>query len=345
MSELDKALKGGGERVYLLHGDADLLVRGAFEWLRGRVTGGVAEDFNLDRFDARDKPNPDRIIDAARTLPMMAARRMVWVRNAELLFTMPAAQIGGLAAYIERVDDTTCLVFQCAAAADRRSKLYRALEKHGCIFEARTPSEREMVPGTLGRVRERGRTLDNDAAQSLVDAIGRDLSAMDAALERLCLFVDAPGAIAVAHVEQVVAHTRAHTVWELTDAVADRNVGLALAHAAELMGQGEPALKVLSLVADRMRKLLIGRSARAQGATAQEMAQLAGMPSFKAADFARQVQRYEGAELVAALERLSEADRALKRSKLDDALLLESLLMDLCAPRSAAGPSRGDRRP
>jgi DNA polymerase III delta subunit len=75
------------------------------------------------------------------------------------------------------------------------------------------------------------------------------------------------------------------------------------------------------------------------------MAQLAGMPSFKAADFARQVQRYEGAELFAALERLSEADRALKRSKLDDALLLESLLMDLCAPRSAAGPSRGDRRP
>jgi DNA polymerase III delta subunit len=84
-----------------------------------------------------------------------------------------------------------------------------------------------------------------------------------------------------------------------------------------------------------MRKLVIGRAAKAQGATAQEMAQLAGMPSFKAADFARQVQKYEGAELLAALDRLSEADRRLKRSKLDDALILEALLIDLCAPRHA----------
>jgi DNA polymerase-3 subunit delta len=335
VTELERALKGGADRVYLLHGDAELLVRGAFDWLRGRVTGGVAEDFNLDRFDARDKPNPNRIVDAARTLPMMANRRLVWVRNAEALFALPAAQTTSLATYVEKADETTCLVFQCASAADRRSKLYRAVEKHGCVYEARTPSEREMVPWTLARLRDRGRRMEPDAAQVLVDAVGRDLTGIEAALERLCLFVEAPAAIGVPHVEQVVAHTRAHTVWELTDAVADRNVGLALAHAAELMGQGEAALKVLSLVADRMRKLVIGRAAKAQGATAQEMAQLAGMPSFKAADFARQVQKYEGAELLAALDRLSEADRRLKRSKLDDALILEALLIDLCAPRHA----------
>ena len=145
-------------------------------------------------------------------------------------------------------------------------------------------------------------------------------------LFRSCLFVPAPAPIVLAHVEQCVPHTRAHSVWELADAVADRNLPKALATAHELLGQGEPGLKVLGLIADRVRRLLLGRAARAEGATVQEAAVAAGIPPFKAAEFGRQLQRYKGAELLQALERLAEADRQLKRSKLDDELLLEGLL-------------------
>ena len=45
----------GGRHVALAHGEATFLTRRAFEWLRPKVTGGFAEDFNLDRFDARRK--------------------------------------------------------------------------------------------------------------------------------------------------------------------------------------------------------------------------------------------------------------------------------------------------
>lgn len=333
---LARALKNGEAAVYLLHGEATFLVRRAFDWLRPQVTGGFAEDFNLDRFDARDKAPPDRFVDAARTLPMMAPRRLVWVKNAEALFTGQGGNSPALLRYIESPDATTCLVFTANDVVDRRGKLYKALDKHAVVWEARTPPERELVPWITAQTAERGRGIHPDAAHLLADAVGRDLAGLDAALERLCLFVEAPAPITLAHVEQAVPHTRSHSVWELADAVADRNLGAALAHAHELLGQGEPALKILGLIADRVRRLILGRAARANGASVQEAAQAAGIPPFKANDFGRQLQRYKGAELLQALERLAAADWQLKRSKLDDELLLESLLMDLCSANPTA---------
>lgn len=332
---LARALKNGEGPLYLLHGEATFLTRRAFDWLRAQVTGGFAEDFNLDRFDARDKTPVDRIVDAARTLPMMAPRRLVWVKNAEALFSGQAGNNAALLRYIERPDASTCLVFTGNDVVDRRGKLYKALEKAAIVWEARTPPERELVPWIAGQAQERGRILHPDAAHLLAEAVGRDLAGLDAALERLCLFVEAPAPITMEHVAATVPHTRSHTVWELADAVADRNLGAALAHAHELLGQGEPALKILGLIADRVRRLILGRAARAQGATVQEAAQAAGIPPFKANDFGRQLQRYKGSELLVALERLAAADWQLKRSKLDDELLLEHLLMDLCSTETA----------
>ena len=334
---LARALKNGGAAVYLLHGEATFLTRRAFDWLRPQVTAGFAEDFNLDRFDARDRAPLERIVDAARTLPMMAPRRLVWVKNAEALFSGQAGNNPALLRYIEAPDATTCLVFTANEVVDRRGKLYKALEKHAVVHESRTPPERELVSWITVQVAERGRAIQPDATHLLADAVGRDLAALDAALERLCLFVLAPAVIEMPHVEQSVPHTRTHSVWELADAVAERNLSAALSHAHELLGQGEPALRILSLVADRVRKLILGRAARAAGATVQEAAQAAGIPPFKAAEFGRQLQRYKGAELLLALERLAAADRQLKRSKLDDELVLESLLMDLCASGAEAG--------
>ena len=109
VGKLDVQLKNGEASVYLLHGDAPLLTRRAADWLRPRVTGGVAEDFNIDRFDAKDKFNVARLVDAARTLPMMAPRRLVWVRSAEALFTGTAATIATLLTYLEQPDPSTCL--------------------------------------------------------------------------------------------------------------------------------------------------------------------------------------------------------------------------------------------
>jgi DNA polymerase-3 subunit delta len=236
-------------------------------------------------------------------------------------------------------------VLAASQGVDKRGALYKRIQQHGTVYEAVAPRERELPAWVAAQARARGRTLTADAAACLVEAIGRELGTLDAAVERLTLFVEGDAPIDLAAVEQVVPQSRTRTVWELLDAVADRKAAEALARAHELMGQGEAALKLLTMIARQFRQLLVGRGARASGASAEECAAAAGIPPFRARAFARQLDNYSGRELLAALERLADADRALKSSKLDEELILEGALLDLCRPGGAAGGVSPARRP
>lgn len=327
----DKPLQGGQAAVYLLHGDEPFITRQAMAWLRQAVLGGVAEDFNLDRFDARDALDTSRMVQAARTLPMMAARRLVWVRNAASAFDAKGDAVKALVDYVSAPDPSSCMVFEASTRVRKTSALFKRIAKSCVVFETSSPRERELPAWVVEAARRRGRTLRPDAAALVVEALGRDLSALDAAVERLALYVEGDAPITLAHVEESVAHTRAHNVWDLTDAIGDRKVADALAQAHRLLDQGEEPLRLLAIVVRQYRQLLIGRSVRARGASADETARAAGVPPFRARAFARQLDNYQGSELVGALERLAEADRALKSSKVPGGLLLEGVLLDLCA--------------
>ncbi|MEZ4435801.1 MAG: DNA polymerase III subunit delta [bacterium] len=329
-----RTLAAGKAPVYLIHGEETFLTRQAMEWLRARVLAGAVEDFNLDRFDARENLDPDRITQAARTLPMMADRRLVWVRNAEALFATTGETQKSLVAYVEDPDPSTCLVFQAMDRVKKNHKLYKRIEQKGCIFESKSPPERELPAWVKTCAETRDRNIRPDAAALLVEAVGRDLAALDAAVERLALYVPPPQPIELAHVEETVPHTRVRTVWELIEAVAERDVARTLERAHQLVDQGEEPLRLLALIIYQFRQLLIGRAARDAGVPAQDAAKAAGVPPFKARAFIRQLDNYRRSELLAALERLSEADRALKSSKLPSGLIFEAVLLDLCAPRT-----------
>lgn len=331
MSGLAKELNGGTGAVYLLHGDEAFVTRQAMQWLRTKVLAGAIEDFNLDRFDGGQRLDTERIVQAARTLPMMAARRLVWVKNAQGLFGLGKADLKPLVDYVSSPDPMACLVLDATVRVKKTSALFKRIAKHGLVFESKSPPERQLPSWVREAAQRRGRRIDAMAASLLVEALGRDLAALDAAVERLTLYVDEPGLITAQHVEETVVHTRTRTVWELVDAIAERNVSQALARAHHLIEQGEHPLGLMSLVIRQFRQLLIGQGARMSGATAADAANMAGVPAFRAQSFERQLGLYRGDELLGALDRLAEADQGLKGSKLPPGIIFEAMILDLCA--------------
>jgi DNA polymerase III subunit delta len=330
----ERTLSGGQAPVYLLHGDERFNTREAIAWLRTTVLAGGIEDFNLDRFDAKEGFDVDRITHAARTLPMMCPKRLVWVRNAEAAFGRSKDYLGPLLAYLEAPDPMACLVFEATCKVKKSTTLYKRIAKVGCIYEAITPRERELPGWVSARVRHTGRQISGSAADALVDAIGGDLAALQTAIERLSLYVSEPDRIEEAHVRETISHTRTHSVWELVDAVANRHVSKALSRAHQLLGQGQAPLQLLALIIRQFRQLLIGCDVRRRGGSVSEAAAEAGVPRFRERQFGTQLNQYGFDELLVALERLERADASLKSSKLADELIFESTLLDLCAPKS-----------
>jgi len=104
-----------------------------------------------------------------------------------------------------------------------------------------------------------GKTLDKAAFQKLVEITGFDLRMFAGNLEKLVQVVGDRKTIAVEDVESALPRTRQDPVFELTNAVTDRNVDAALFYLKALLTRGFFPLQIIAAIINQMRKVLIAK--------------------------------------------------------------------------------------
>jgi DNA polymerase III subunit delta len=330
------------EPVYYLYGKEQFLVQRALDAIRAAVLDPRTQAFNLDAIDCKEAKegarNAERILGAARTVPMMAARRLVLVRDADGL---SPDDLETLLPYLGDPHETTCLVF-VAQGADLRRRFFLELKKTGGLAKFEPLYERRLPPWIEAEARGLGHGVEPGASQLLCDVVGADLAALSQALEQLSLFVGPKQRITVAAVEELVAETRQHSVFDLANAVGERDTRKALYQCQRMLQAREPAIRILFMLTRHFRQLWIARDAVAQHLDREEAARRIGIPPFFVDGLMTQARRFDERGLARAMEALYGADAALKSSRAGDEVVLERLLVDLC--REPAGARPGARR-
>ena len=145
VEDLTRELAEGAPRpAYLLAGEEPLLRDDALAALREAVLDSVSEAFNFDRIDAASS-TPGAIIDAVRTLPVMAERRLVIVEE-------PDARRGGTRGIADALADLvpdleadgSAVLVVVASRPDRRLRWVKAFGS--AVVECDPPSARAMSP-------------------------------------------------------------------------------------------------------------------------------------------------------------------------------------------------------
>ena len=209
--------------VYLIYGSEELLLERAVDRLRDRLAAVADLDFNLETFDG-PSTSADEIIGAANTMPFMSDRRLVIVHEVDKL---DASGLEALAAYARDPAPFTCLVLVATKIA-RNSKLYRAVAASGVAYEYAAPKRSEYAGEVVKMLLARGKRISHPAAQTLVELVGRDLRRLDTETGKLAAYVGDSSVVSEEDVSQVVAAGAAASVFELTDAVGERDTRLAL---------------------------------------------------------------------------------------------------------------------
>ena len=295
--------------VYLLIGDDE---RQKAE-LAAALAGTLDEDlraFNLDRFQGGDA-GLDKVLAAARTLPLMAPRRIVVAARAERML-QPAREgeaarrdLEAFEAYLAAPSPETTLVLS-AAGLDERRRIVKRLRAHAAVVRCGVPDDPAGVRGWIReRLAEAGRRADAAAVRLLGELAGGDTLRLRNALDRLPLFVDADAAITAADVREMLGP---HASCATDD--------WAVARAIE-QGAADRALREL------------GRALDAGAVPHMVLGQLAWVARAKLA----------AARVEPAIEAVFRTDRALKQSGGEPRILLERLVVDLCGT-AAAGKRR-----
>ncbi|HEY4056653.1 MAG TPA: DNA polymerase III subunit delta [Kofleriaceae bacterium] len=295
------------EPFYVLHSEHPILLERTLTALRDAVVPPAARGFNYDVIEG--KPSAARIVAMAQTLPMMAARRMVYVRDLAL---MPSDDGEALLAYVAKPNPSTVVV-AVASKIDKRLKVFAQLSKKGFVHTLEAP--RQLHGWVRAEAKAKGVALDGKAVDRLVEAVGDDLSRLALAIEQLGLFVLEDGKarpVTSDDVDELIADTRERSVFELTDAIGAADKPRALAAVSSLCDQRESAVGVVVMLARHVRQMSLAHRLRHDNVPRPQWAQTLGVPPFVVDKLVAQARNYSPSSLALATQRLATVDRALK---------------------------------
>jgi len=238
------------------------------------------------------------------------------------------------------VPETTTLVVLAGEPLEENSPLLQAAKRYGKAQAFTTPKGARLEEWISRRAQAGGASITREGAQSLVNALGENLRLLATEIEKLCVYVGRGGQIGVEQTQALTPQVSQSRVFDLTDALARRDRGRALALLHELLANGESPLGIVALTAAQTRALIQVKALAERGLRSPQIVQTAGLAPFvvdKSLPLARQ---FSMAQLEAAHRMLLEIDVALKSSRMTPELALDLLTLQFGASPGEA-PRRG----
>lgn len=301
---LERVAEGELDPVYILSSEQPLLIDRAVSAIVDAAVPPASRGFNYDVIETKGL-TVARILAAAQTLPMMAQRRMVLVRD---LAPLPAAELAKLIPYLQSPNPSTVLV-ALSSKVDRKLKFYAEAVKRSVLHVLEAP--KQLGAWVKAEAKRQKVPMDADACKRLVDAAGKDLARLSLAIDQLGLYAQGRE-VTVDDVDDLIADTRERSVFELTEAIGQVNLRGALAAVASLCEQKQSPVGVVVMVARFMRQLGLCHVAAAKRLPRNEIAGMVGIPPYLVPKVMEQSRRFQPDAVLRALTKLSAADRALK---------------------------------
>ncbi len=311
--------------LYFIFGEEPYLLNQSAERFKYAVLSEGAADFNLSIFYANDA-DVNVVRDAVETLPMMAPRRLVILKEAQDLSDKEWATLEPL---FESAVDSTVFVL-IASRVDKRKKTIRMLlEKADCV-EFKKPYENQ-IPSWINYIAQNLQVeISKDAIHLLHKLVGHHLTEIESELKKLSDFVG-ERRIEVTDVAQVVSRSKEENVFDFTKAIGENDRVKALEHLVHLLDQGQSEIGIVSLLARHVRILLTVKKGMEEGLHGAKLAHYAQVPPYFLESYIDQARLWAARKLEQTLMVLCETDKALKSSPLSSHIWLENLVLKTCS--------------
>jgi DNA polymerase-3 subunit delta len=336
--------KGELAPVYYLHGPEDILKDEAVQAIIDRALDPGLRDFNFDQRSA-GQLDPEAIFALCTTLPMMADRRVVVLRDLEGWKRKPKTRAAFLK-YLERpAVETVVVLVQSSAEETADKELVRGAFAVAC---EPLPSERARR-WLIRRATALGVTLEDAAADHLLAATGHDLGSMAAELQKLASLPSGTP-LTADQVGGLVGIRHGETIYDWRNAVLDGEAGKAAAMIAPLLDQpGVTAVRLVTLLGTSLAGVGLARGhfdRRVRGGSLQQLVfeklrqlRLFGLPDWKAESgrWARWAAAWPSDRIREALRAARDADQAIKSTTISDERgILTDLVLRLTVPQVEA---------
>jgi DNA polymerase-3 subunit delta len=342
---------------YVLLGDEMFLYERCRHGVLDQFVDPATRDFCLHDMDLGDT-SIFEVLDIAQTPSLMAPFQVLFVRSLKNLYTRGAKkeEFAAIEAYFKSPNPQALILFVAdhihiptdlrkmdMQDKDRYERIRETLGDVCGVVELARVNEADAMKWAVETAAAAETKLEPDAARELVDALGADMMMLRSEMEKLLLYVSGKGRITLGDVETMVLAAKQRSLYELTDAISQRDRAKALALLDGLLnasdGGEDAAIGHLYMLARTFRQMLIilEKNVRDSRAIWQALWQGFRMPPFAAEDLIRQARRYKSRrDLTRALRLIARADVEIRSNPPDKRLVLERLVIELASEPKAS---------
>ncbi|MDE1154127.1 MAG: DNA polymerase III subunit delta [Acidobacteriaceae bacterium] len=345
---------------YVLLGDEAYLQQRARRGVLTSLLPPEMREFSLHDLDLAETTIFDAL-DLAQTPSLMAPFQVLFLRNVKTLYGrgQKKDEFAALDAYFRHANPAALLIFVADHLSlpqdlrrmdmtdkERAEKIRETLGDACGVVELQRVSEEDAMAWIERTGESKGVRFLHDAAHELVDSLGAEMLAIESEVEKLVLYASAYGKqeVAVADVEEMVSAAKQRSLYELTDAISQKDAPRALALLHGLLNASEggedAAIGHVFTLAKTYRQMLVLNENRV---TDQRAMWQVLWPGFRVAPFAAdqliaQARRYrDRGELRRGLRWIAKADVELRSSPPDKRLVLERLVLRLVGRERVQG--------
>lgn len=314
--------------MYVIAGQDAYLVRREIEKLLGQLLAPEERDMALYQPQA-DKAEGPEVLDELRTLPFLASRRVVLIKDAEP-FVETYAEL--LEKYLDHPSPTGTLILSLGSW-DKRRKIAKKVATGGAaeLIDVGEIKPWEMVGFAASCAQEKGIRLAPGAAELLVELIGNEPGRIAAEIDKLMMFKHPAKSITMDDVEELIGASRVFDAFEVIETLSGTDKAKAFDRLRRMFqGDRDAIFSAIGAFGFHFRRMFRCKAMIQKGETPNAAALKAGLKSpAMQGKFLNQLKRYTLEELGQLLAELGYMDYQSKTGQGDIPSNLEKFFLRL----------------
>jgi DNA polymerase-3 subunit delta len=206
------------EKIYFLHGEEPYFIDVLTKAIQDNALEESERDFNQSILYGKDAEVLS-LISELKSYPMMAERRLVILKEAQYF-----KAIEQLESYLENPANSTIFVICYKYKTfDARKKTLKNALKNGVVFKSEKVKEYQLAEWIQQYIKTTGYEMTSKACMLLIESLGNDLGRIVKELEKLAVLIEKGTIINENHIEENIGISKDYNVFELTNAVANKD--------------------------------------------------------------------------------------------------------------------------
>jgi DNA polymerase III subunit delta len=266
------------------------------------------------------------IVDEARQFPMMASRRVIIVKEAQEMKTLPE-----LISYIEKPSPSSILVLcHKYKKLDKRTKIAKILDEKAVVFESKKMYDNQVAPWIREFLKSKGLNTETGVPDIIAEYLGADLSKISNELNKMLLNFTSHKTITLIDVKEQIGISKDFDVFELQRVLGEKN----FVKAAMIINYfkenptANPAVMVISSLFTYFNKVMIAKSHASL--SDQDLSRQTGVNPFFLKEYRNAAKNYSMSQLIKIFRVLKTADKnskGIESRRSDDGAIFKDILI------------------